>query len=44
VERFGVEAMRFVNSSVGRQLRLRGINARVVQTGVVRVVDRVKKI
>jgi hypothetical protein len=44
VERFGVEAMRFVNSSVGRQLRLRGINARVVQVGVVRVGDRVKKI
>jgi hypothetical protein len=44
VERFGVEAMRFVNSSVGRQLRLRGINARVVQAGVVRVGNRVKKI
>jgi hypothetical protein len=44
VERFGVEAMKFVNSSAGRQLRLRGINARVVQAGVVRVGDRVKKI
>lgn len=35
VERFGAEAMRFVNSRVGRQLRLRGLNARVVRPGVV---------
>src|SRR5258708_18306966 len=33
VERFGAEAMRFVNSRVGPQLRLRGLNTRVVQTG-----------
>lgn len=37
--RFGQDAMRFVNSSAGRQLRLRGINAKVVQSGVVRVGD-----
>jgi len=36
VERFGTEAMRFVNSRVGRQLRLRGMNARVVRSGIVR--------
>jgi hypothetical protein len=36
VERFGAEAMRFVNSRVGRQLRLRGMNARVVVPGTVR--------
>ena len=29
--RFGAEAMRFVNSRLGRQLRLRGMNAQVVQ-------------
>ena len=34
--RFGAEAMRFVNSRLGRQLRLRGMNARVVQPGLVR--------
>src|SRR4029079_12803435 len=28
---FGVEAMQFVNSSVGRELHLRGINARVIR-------------
>jgi hypothetical protein len=39
VERFGGEAMRFVNSRVGRQLRLRGMNTRVVVPGVVRLDD-----
>lgn len=44
VERFGVDAMRFVNSPVGRELRLRGLNARVVQPGVIRPGDRVTKL
>lgn len=44
VSRFGLEAMKFVNSSVGRELHLRGINARVVQPGVIRVGQVVKKI
>lgn len=39
VERFGAEAMRFVNSRVGRQWRLRGLNARVVVPGIVRLGD-----
>ncbi len=39
VERFGAEAMRFVNSRAGRQLRLRGMNTRVVQPGIVRPGD-----
>ena len=39
VERFGADAMRFVNSRVGRQLRLRGMNARVLHGGVVRPGD-----
>jgi MOSC domain-containing protein YiiM len=43
-ERFGLDALRFVNSPVGRQLNLRGINAKVVQPGVVRVGDIVKKL
>jgi hypothetical protein len=43
VARFGVDAMKFVNSPVGRELRLRGLNARVVQPGVIRVGDGVKK-
>jgi MOSC domain-containing protein YiiM len=43
VERFGVDAMKFVNSPTGRQLHLRGINARVVTGGAIRVGDVVKK-
>lgn len=43
VARFGVDAMQFVNSPVGRQLHLRGINAKVIQPGVVRVGDVVRK-
>lgn len=39
VERFGAEAMQFVNSSLGRQLRLRGMNTRIVVPGVVHVGD-----
>jgi MOSC domain-containing protein YiiM len=44
VGRFGQDAMNFANSSLGRQLNLRGINARVVQGGVVRVGDRARKL
>jgi len=44
VQRFGVDAMKFVNSSVGRALNLRGINARVVQPGVIRVGDVTRKL
>jgi MOSC domain-containing protein YiiM len=43
VQRFGVDAMKFVNSPLGRQLHLRGINARVVQAGAVRIGDRARK-
>jgi MOSC domain-containing protein YiiM len=32
-ERFGIDSARFVNSELGRQLRLRGANARVVEQG-----------
>jgi MOSC domain-containing protein YiiM len=43
VARFGVDAMKFVNSPLGRQLHLRGINARVVRAGAVRVGDLARK-
>ena len=44
VERFGLDAVKFVNSDEGKRLRLRGINARVVQPGVIRVGDIVRKV
>jgi MOSC domain-containing protein YiiM len=44
VSRFGLEAMKFVNSELGRELRLRGLNAKVVQPGVIRVGDQARKI
>jgi MOSC domain-containing protein YiiM len=36
--------MMFVNSPVGRELHLRGINAKVIQPGKIRVGDTAKKI
>lgn len=44
VSRFGVEAMKFVNSPVGKELHLRGICAKVVQPGVLKTGDVVKKL
>ena len=41
--RFGSEAIRLVNSREGRGLRLRGMNARVVEPGSVRVGDVIRK-
>jgi MOSC domain-containing protein YiiM len=40
--RFGLDALQFVNSPQGKQLRLRGLHARVVQPGVIRVGDIVE--
>ena len=44
VSRFGLDAMTFVNSPTGRTLNLRGINAKVVRGGAVRVGDAVRKV
>ncbi len=44
VARFGLDAMKFVNSPLGKELHLRGINARVIQPGVIRVGCVVRKI
>ena len=44
VERFGLDAMKFVNSSEREHLHLRGINARVVRPGVLRVGDSISKL
>jgi hypothetical protein len=42
--RYGNEAQVFVNSAVGRELRLRGANCRVVTAGVVRQGDTIRKV
>lgn len=41
--RFGVEALKFVNSPEGKRLHLRGINTKVIQAGIIRVGDVVRK-
>jgi hypothetical protein len=43
-QRFGQDALRFVNSEVGRELNLRGINAKVIQPGVIRQGDTIAKL
>jgi MOSC domain-containing protein YiiM len=42
--RFGFDAVRFVNSPHGQGLQLRGINARIVSAGDVRVGDAIRKL
>jgi hypothetical protein len=42
--RFGKDALRFVNSELGRELNLRGINTKIVTAGTVRPGDRVRKL
>jgi hypothetical protein len=44
VARFGLDAMLFVNSPLGKELHLRGVNAKVVKPGVFRVGDVVRKV
>jgi len=41
--RFGVDALKFVNSQSGRELNARGINARIVTAGTVRTGDVIRK-
>ena len=42
--RFGRDALRLVNSAAGRELSLRGVNARVVQSGSVRRGDAIRRV
>lgn len=43
-QRFGLDAMRWVNSADGKQLRLRGVNCRVVEPGRVALGDTITKL
>jgi hypothetical protein len=42
--RFGLDALKFVSTPVGRALRLRGVNTRIVRGGTIRLGDKVGKI
>ncbi|MDQ3783036.1 MAG: MOSC domain-containing protein [Actinomycetota bacterium] len=42
--RFGADALRFVNGEVGAPLRLRGVNASIVEAGRVSTGDKVEKV
>lgn len=42
--RFGPDAVKFVNSPEGKQLHLRGVNAMIIQGGVVRTGELVQKL
>ena len=44
VDRFGLEAMKFVNSGLGKKINLRGINAKVIQSGQIATDDVVRKV
>jgi MOSC domain-containing protein YiiM len=41
--RFGTDALKFVNSKTGRELNMRGVNAKITVGGTVRVGDEVGK-
>ncbi len=43
-ERFGVDAIRFVNSETGKRLHLRGLNAKIIKAGTIKTGDIVKKL
>ena len=43
-ERFGIDAVKFVNSPIGKKLHLRGINAKVIKEGTIKTGDTVEKI
>ena len=42
--RFGVDAMKFINSPQGKALHLRGLNTKVIQPGIIRVGDVVRRV
>lgn len=42
--RFGADALRFVNVGEGKRLRLRGLNAKIVQGGTIRRGDAIRKL
>ena len=44
IRRFGVDSMKLISSDVGRELRLRGVNTRVVKPGAISRGDAVRRL
>lgn len=44
VERFGIDAMMYANSDFGRIHNLRGVNAKVIEFGSIKTLDRVRRV
>ena len=42
-DRYGHDALRWVNSEAGVKLKLRGVNARVIKSGTIRIGDPISK-
>ncbi len=42
-QRFGVDAVKFVNSAIGKELHLRGLNAKIIRSGKINTGDLVRK-
>lgn len=43
VERFGAQTVKFMSLPENKEMHLRGVNARVVQPGIIRIGDKVSK-
>ncbi len=43
-QRFGLDAVKFVNSVIGKKMHLRGVNAKIIRSGTIKTGDLVKKI
>ncbi len=42
--RFGSDALRWINSPIGRAHRMRGLNARILEGGTIRTGDVIRRI
>lgn len=42
--RFGSDALRWINSATGRELRMRGINCRIIRGGTVRLGEEIRRL
>lgn len=43
-QRFGLDAVKFVNSPTGKEFHLRGVNAKVIKSGSIKIGDKARKL